>query len=93
MTEQTTITVKGQRQPRPWKDCVIYNTKLLEDDYNSYNYDLIDNSLTLKEEIIQPYFITQNPDRLQEIDGNASLEVVYPTSVMEGYNIQSALTL
>ena len=63
------------------------------DNYNSYNYDLIDNNLTLKEEVIQPYFITQNPDRLQEVDGNANLEVVYPTSIMEGYNIQSALTL
>lgn len=63
------------------------------DDYNSYNYDLINNGLILKEDVIQPYFITQNPDRLQEIDGNANLEVVYPTSEMEGYNIQSALTL
>ena len=63
------------------------------DDYNSYNYDFMDDCLVLKESIIQPYFITQNPYRLQEVDGDANLEVVYPTSVMEGYNIQSALTL
>ena len=68
------------------------NRQGIIDDYNSYNYDLIDNNLILKEKIIQPYFITQNPDRLQEIDGDANLEVVYPTSMMEGYNIQSALT-
>lgn len=63
------------------------------DNYNSYNYELTNNTLILKDEIIQPYFITQNPDRLQEIDGNINLEVVYPTPIMEGYNIQSALTL
>ena len=63
------------------------------DDYNSYNYNLIDGNLMLKEQIIKPYFITQNPDRLQEVDGNINLEVVYPTLRMEGYNIQSALTL
>ena len=63
------------------------------DNYNSYNYSLTDGNLTLKEQIIQPYFITQNPDRLQEVNGNINLEVVYPTPMMEGYNIQSALTL
>lgn len=62
-------------------------------DYNSYNYELIDNNLILKDDIVQPYFITQNPYRLQEVDGNANLEVVYPTLITEGYNIQSALTL
>jgi hypothetical protein len=63
------------------------------DDYNSYNYDFTDDRLVLKENIIQPYFITQNPDRLQEVNSNINLEVVYPTPVMEGYNIQSALTI
>ena len=58
-----------------------------------YNYSLTDGNLTLKEQIIQPYFITQNPDRLQEVNGDINLEVVYPTPMMEGYNIQSALTL
>jgi hypothetical protein len=62
-------------------------------DYNSYNYDLIDGNLVLKETIIQPHFITQNPDRLQETDGNINLEVVLPTPLLEGNNIQSALTL
>lgn len=69
----------------------ISNNGVLED-YNSYNYNLINGILTLKEQIIQPYFITQNPDRLQEVNGNINLEVVYPTPIMEGYNIQSALT-
>ena len=69
------------------------NNQGVLDNYNSYNYDLIDGNLILKDDITQPYFITQNPDRLQEVDGNANLEVVYPTSLMEGYNIQSALTL
>lgn len=69
------------------------NNKGVLDDYNSYNYDFIDNNLALNDEIIQPYFITQNPDRLQEVNGNINLEVVYPTPIMEGYNIQSALTL
>lgn len=63
------------------------------DNYNSYNYGFTDNNLVLKDEIIQPYFITQNPYRLQEVDGNTNLEVVYPTPMTEGYNIQSALTL
>jgi hypothetical protein len=76
-----------------WNLIQMYiNNQGVLDDYNSYNYDFIDNVLILKEDITQPYFITQNPDRLQEVDGNANLEVVYPTSIMEGYNIQSALT-
>ena len=61
--------------------------------YNSYNYELIDNLLVLKDEIILPYFITQNPYRLQEVDGNTNLEVVLPTPLLEGNNIQSVLTL
>lgn len=70
----------------------ISNNGIL-DNYNSYNYTLIDNHLIIKEQITQPYFITQNPDRLQEVNGNINLEVVYPTLITEGYNIQSALTL
>ena len=63
------------------------------DDYNSYNYDFIGGCLTLKENIIQPYFITQNPYRLQGVNGNINSEVVSPTLFIEGDNIQSALTL
>ena len=72
---------------------VYINNQGVLANYNSYNYDLIDDNLILKDDITQPYFITQNPDRLQEVDGNVNLEVVYPTSIMEGYNIQSDLTL
>ena len=68
------------------------NNQGILSDYNSYNYDFTDGNLVLKDKIIQPYFITQNPYRLQEIDGNINLEVVYPTPITEGYNIQSALT-
>lgn len=70
----------------------IRNDGLLKN-YNSYNYELIDNLLVLKDEIILPYFITQNPYRLQEVDGNTNLEVVLPTPLLEGNNIQSVLTL
>ncbi len=70
----------------------ISNNGILND-YNSYNYALINGNLTLQKQIINPYFITQNPDRLQEVNGNINLEVVYPTPILEGYNIQSALTL
>lgn len=69
------------------------NKQGILEDYNSYNYDIIDQYLQLKEEIISPYFITQNPYRLQEVDGNINLEVVLPTPLLEGNNIQSALTL
>lgn len=70
----------------------IRNDGLLKN-YNSYNYELIDNLLVLKDEIILPYFITQNPYRLQEVNGNTNLEVVLPTPLLEGNNIQSVLTL
>lgn len=70
----------------------INNSGLLKN-YNSYNYELNNNILELKNEIISPYFITQNPYRLQEIDGNINLEVVLPTPLLEGNNIQSVLTI
>ena len=70
----------------------VNNNGLLKD-YNSYNYKFDSNSLILKDEIVLPYFITQNPYRLQEIDGNTNLEVVPPTLLLEGGNIQSELTL
>lgn len=70
----------------------ISNNGILKD-YNSYNYSLIDGDLILKEQIIQPYFITQNPYRLQGVNGNINSEVVSPTLFIEGDNIQSALTL
>jgi hypothetical protein len=73
--------------------CKYINNRGILDDYNSYNYDLMEDGLTLKNNIIQPYFITQNPDRLQEVNSNINLEVVYPTPITEGYNIQSALTI
>ena len=63
------------------------------EDYNSYNYDIKNQYLQLKQERILPYFITQNPYRLQEVDGNINFEVVLPTPLLEGNNIQSALTL
>lgn len=63
------------------------------EDYNSYNYDIENQNLQLKEERILPYFITQNPYRLQEVDGNTNFEVVSPTLLLEGDNIQSELTL
>ena len=70
----------------------ISNNGILKD-YNSYNYSLIDGDLILKEQIIHPYFITQNPYRLQGVNGNINSEVVSPTLFIEGDNIQSALTL
>jgi hypothetical protein len=70
----------------------ISNNGILND-YNSYNYSLVDGDLILKEQIIQPYFITQNPYRLQGVNGNINSEVVSPTLLVEGDNIQSALTL
>lgn len=70
----------------------ISNNGILKD-YNSYNYSLIDGDLVLKEQIVQPYFITQNPDRLQGVNGDINSEVVSPTLFIEGDNIQSALTL
>lgn len=63
------------------------------EDYNSYNYDIVNQYLQLKKEIVLPYFITQNPYRLQEVDGNINLEVVLPIKLTLGNNIQSVLTL
>jgi G:T-mismatch repair DNA endonuclease (very short patch repair protein) len=69
------------------------NKQGLLEDYNRYNYDIIHQHLQLKEERIPPYFITQNPYRLQEVGGNINLEVVLHTPLLEGNNIQSALTI
>lgn len=59
---------------------------------NVNKYEILEDYLKLKEEKISPYFITQNPYRLQGVDGNTNSEVVSPTLLLEGDNIQSALT-
>lgn len=60
--------------------------------YHSFNYTVQENNLILNEKIKTPYFITQNPYRLQGISGNTDSEVVSPTLIIEGDNIQSVLT-
>lgn len=57
-----------------WEDDIINHTKLCEEliqtyiethgnlnDYNSFNYHMINNTLVLNTDIIQPFFITKNP--------------------------------
>lgn len=47
------------------------------DDYNSFNYHLQDDKIMLNDSIIYPFFITQNPYRLQGFIGNNIAEVVH----------------
>jgi hypothetical protein len=60
--------------------------------YHSFNYHIQNYNLILNNNIITPYFITQNPYRLQGASGNTNPEVVSPTLYIEGDNIQSVLT-
>ena len=60
--------------------------------YHSFNYTIQEDNLILNKKIKTPYFITQNPYRLQGVSGNTDSEVVSPTLIIEGDNIQSVLT-
>ena len=57
-------------------DLYINNNGKLKD-YNSFNYHLQNDKLVLNNNIINPFFITQNPYRLQGFVGNDIAEVVH----------------
>lgn len=57
-------------------DLYICNNGILSN-YHSFNYHIENNSIVLNNNIINPFFITQNPYRLQGDIGNNIAEVVH----------------